>query len=44
MQKILYTSGTTGLPNGVVIDHHRILHFALGTIQLLKREELFLIY
>lgn len=34
--EILYTSGTTGLPKGVVLDHHRVLHVALGTIIMFK--------
>lgn len=34
--EILYTSGTTGLPKGVVLDHHRVLHVALGTIITFK--------
>lgn len=34
--EILYTSGTTGLPKGVVLDHHRVLHVALGMIITMK--------
>lgn len=34
--EILYTSGTTGLPKGVVLDHHRVLHVALGMIVTMK--------
>jgi feruloyl-CoA synthase len=34
--EILYTSGTTGLPKGVVLDHHRILHVALGMVVTMK--------
>lgn len=34
--EIMYTSGTTGLPKGVVLDHHRVIHVALGTIIMFK--------
>ncbi|MCH6263959.1 MULTISPECIES: class I adenylate-forming enzyme family protein [Neobacillus] len=34
--EILYTSGTTGLPKGVVLDHHRVIHVALGIIITFK--------
>lgn len=34
--EILYTSGTTGLPKGVVLDHHRIVHVAFGMIVTMK--------
>lgn len=34
--EILYTSGTTGLPKGVVLDHHRVIHVALGMIMTMK--------
>ena len=34
--EIMYTSGTTGKPKGVVLDHHRVLHVALGTTIMFK--------
>lgn len=34
--EIMYTSGTTGLPKGVVLDHHRVLHVAFGMIMGFK--------
>ncbi|WP_249593872.1 class I adenylate-forming enzyme family protein [Peribacillus frigoritolerans] len=29
--EILYTSGTTGSPKGVLIDHHRLIHIAFAS-------------
>ncbi|MDQ0269797.1 class I adenylate-forming enzyme family protein [Cytobacillus purgationiresistens] len=34
--EIMYTSGTTGKPKGVLLDHHRVLHVALGTTIMFK--------
>ncbi|OLS35134.1 class I adenylate-forming enzyme family protein [Bacillus sp. MRMR6] len=34
--EILYTSGTTGFPKGVVLDHHRVLHVGIGMMIMFK--------
>lgn len=34
--EILYTSGTTGLPKGVLLDHHRVLHVSFNNIMKFK--------